>query len=94
MNLARVVGTVVCTVKVPAWHGQRLMLIQPCDSKGEPLATRPVVAVDRVSAAPGQWVFFVKGREAATALENPENPADAAIVGLVDSVRHDPQATR
>jgi microcompartment protein CcmK/EutM len=32
-------------------------------------------------------VFVVRGREAAVALTNPENPADAAIVGLIDDVR-------
>jgi len=94
VNFARVVGTVVCTEKVAAWRGQRLLMIQPCDPQGTPISARPIVAVDRVSAAPGQWVFYVRGREAATALENPDNPADAAIVGLVDTVRHAPGATR
>jgi microcompartment protein CcmK/EutM len=32
-------------------------------------------------------VFYVKGREAANALPDPDNPADAAIVGIVDHVR-------
>lgn len=90
MNLGRIVGTVVCTQKVPAWRGQRLLLVQPVDAAGEALAARPLAAVDCVSAAPGQLVFFVRGREAATALEDPENPADAAIVGLVDALRHAP----
>ena len=87
MNFARVIGTVVCTEKVPAWRGQRLLLVQPTDSAGSPSSARPLAALDLVSAAPGQLVFYVRGREAATALANPENPADAAIVGLVDSVR-------
>lgn len=87
MHFARVIGTVVCTEKVPAWRGQRLLLIQPTDSAGKASSARAIAAVDTVSAAPGQLVFYVKGREAATALENPDNPADAAILGLVDSVR-------
>ena len=94
MNLARVVGTVICTEKVPSWRGQRLLLIQPVGVDGAPLKTRPLAAVDCVSAGPGQLVFFVRGREAATALENPENPADAAITGLVDALRHEPEARR
>jgi microcompartment protein CcmK/EutM len=44
------------------------------------------VAIDLVSAAPGQRVFYVRGREAANALPDPDNPADAAIVGIVDEV--------
>jgi microcompartment protein CcmK/EutM len=87
MHFARVIGTVVCTEKVPAWRGQRLLLIQPTDSAGQPTGARPLAALDTVSAAPGQHVFYVRGREAATALPDPENPADAAIVGLVDAVR-------
>ena len=94
MHFARVVGTVVCTEKVPAWRGQRLLLIQPTDSVGKPTSARPLAAVDTVSAAPGQLVFYVRGREAATALSDPENPADAAILGLVDAVRESPAGQR
>jgi microcompartment protein CcmK/EutM len=39
-------------------------------------------------------VFVVRGREAAVALSNPENPADAAIVGLIDRVTTSAEATR
>ena len=86
MNLAKVIGTVVATQKVPSLLGQRLLLIAPCDDSGAPQG-RPLVAVDLVSAAPGQDVFFVKGREAAHALPNKEHAVDAAIVGLVDEIR-------
>ncbi len=94
MHFARVVGTVVCTEKVPAWRGQRLLLVQPCDSAGKATSARALVALDACSAAPGQMVFYVRGREASTILANPENPADAAIVGLVDEVREAPGAMR
>lgn len=86
MNFARVIGTVVATEKVPVWKGERLLLIEPTDSAGV-VQGRPLVAIDRVSAAPGQQVFYVRGREAANALANPDNPADAAILGIVDAVR-------
>ena len=86
MHFARVVGTVVCSEKVPSWRGQRLLLLQPTDAQGEEHG-RMLVAVDLVSAGPGQRVFYVRGREAANALDHPENPADAAIVGIVDAVR-------
>lgn len=86
MHFARVVGTVVCTVRVPAWRGHRMLLLQPTDAAGAASAARPLVAIDLVSAAPGQRVFYVRGREAANALPDPDNPADAAIVGIVDDV--------
>jgi microcompartment protein CcmK/EutM len=83
---ARVIGTVVCSTRVPAWTGQRTLLLQPTDPEGNDQG-RSFVAVDLVSAAQGQRVFYVRGREAANALADPDNPADAAIVGIVDEVR-------
>ena len=92
MHFARVVGTVVCTEKVRSFGGHRLLLLEPTDAAGAPQGVpgRRLVAVDLVSAAPGQRVFYVRGREAANALPDPDNPADAAIVGIVDDVRHHP----
>jgi ethanolamine utilization protein EutN len=91
MHFARVVGTVVCTEKVPSFKGHRLLVLEPTDAHGK--VTSPgkrLVAIDLVSAAPGQEVFYVRGREAANALPSADNPADAAIVGIVDSVRETP----
>jgi len=88
MHFARVVGTVVCTIKVPSWIGQRLLMVEPTDPQGN-ASGRPLIAIDLVSAAPGQRVFYVRGREAANALPSPDNPADAAIVGIVDDVREE-----
>ena len=89
MHFGRVIGTVVCTVRVPTWKGHRTLLVQPTDSRGVD-AGRPLVAVDLTSAAPGQWVFYVRAREAAAALPDPDNPADAAIVGIVDTAHEWP----
>ena len=86
MLFARVVGMVVSTEKVRSFRGHRMLLIEPTDSAGASQG-RPLVAIDLVSAAPGQWVFYVRGREAANALPDADNPADAAIVGIVDVAR-------
>jgi microcompartment protein CcmK/EutM len=86
VRFARVIGTVVCTEKVPSWKGHRLLLLQPTDSQRQDQG-RPFVAVDLVSAGPGQWVFYVKAREAGMALPNQDNPTDAAITGIVDDLR-------
>ena len=83
MHYGEVIGTVVATRKVPAWSGQRLLWVQPVDAAGRP-AGRKLVALDVTSAAPGQRIFFVRGREAAQALADAFNPADAAIVAQVD----------
>ncbi len=86
MHFGLVIGTVVASEKVPAFRGHRMLLLQPVDSQQKP-SGRPLVAIDLVSAAPGNHVFYVRGREAANALPDADNPADAAIVGIVDEVR-------
>ncbi len=88
MHFARVIGTVVCTEKVPSFRGQRLLVIEPTDSAGKSRGGR-LVAIDLVSAAPGQQVFYVRGREAGMALPNQDNPSDATIVGIVDAVHEE-----
>jgi ethanolamine utilization protein EutN len=92
LHLGRVIGTVVATAKVTSLKGQRLLVVEPLDEKGLVTAA-PLVAVDTVSAAPGQVIFFVKGREAANALPDNFNPCDAAIVGIPDDVTEDDGGT-
>ena len=84
MQLALVVGDVVATVKDENLTGITLLLLQPIAASGEP-AGRTLVALDSVGAGVGEHVFFVRGREAAFPFYPGEPPADAAVVGIVDS---------
>ena len=83
MQLARVIGNVVATVKDANLHGIRLLLLQPIAADGEP-AGRTLVALDSVGAGVGEHVFFVRGREAAFPFYPVEPPADASVIGIVD----------
>jgi ethanolamine utilization protein EutN len=85
MQLARVVGTVVATMKDPTLASRRLLVIQPVSSSGAAIGA-PLVALDSVGVGPGEEVMFVKGREAAFAFLPDVVLADASIVGKVDSV--------
>jgi ethanolamine utilization protein EutN len=86
MQLARVIGTVVATVKTPGLEGVKLLVIQPLDRRGEPAGSQ-LVAADAVHmAGPGELVYFVAAREAAQAMPDPFVPVDHAIVGIVDAV--------
>ena len=86
MQLGRVVGTVVATVKTPGLEGVKFLIVQPLDRHQEPNG-RPVVAADGVHmAGPGELVYIVGSREAAQALPNTFVPVDHAIVGIVDEV--------
>jgi ethanolamine utilization protein EutN len=86
MQLARVIGTVVATVKAPGLEGVKLLVIQPLDRHLAPVGGQ-VVAADAVHmAGPGEIVYFVAAREAAEAMPNRFVPVDHAIVGIVDAV--------
>ena len=83
MQLARVIGEVVATIKDVNLTGTKLLVIQPIAASGE-AAGRTLVALDSVGAGVGEHVFFVRGREAAFPFYPAEPPADASIVGIVD----------
>jgi ethanolamine utilization protein EutN len=86
MQLGRVIGTVVSTVKYEGLEGIKLLIVQPLDRHQEPEG-RPVVAADAVHmAGPGELIYFVGSREAAQALPETFVPVDHAIVGIVDAV--------
>jgi len=86
VQLARVIGTVVATVKSDGLEGVKFLIIQPLDRRQQPKGD-PVVAADAVHmAGPGELVYFVSAREAAVAMPEPFVPVDHAIVGIVDEV--------
>jgi ethanolamine utilization protein EutN len=85
LDLARVVGRVVCTIKNGSLRGRKLLLVQPIDAGGAATG-KPLVAIDAVGAGAAETVFFVTGREASFAFLPDHVPADAAIVGIVDHV--------
>ena len=83
MQLARVLGSVVATVKHESLTGVRLLLIQPQDHDGLPDGDA-IVAADPLQAGVGDLVSWVTGREAALALPVTYSPVDTAIVTIVD----------
>jgi ethanolamine utilization protein EutN len=83
MQLARVIGDVVSTIKDAGLSGHKLLVLQPITPDRAP-AGRTLVAVDAVGAGVGEHVFFVRGREASFPFLPAEPPADACVVGIVD----------
>ena len=89
MQLGRVIGSVVATVKVAGLEGVRFLLVQPLDRQQRPKGD-PLVAADALAmAGPGELVHFVGSREAAQALHETFVPVDHAIVGIVDEVQEE-----
>lgn len=85
MYLARVIGNVVSTRKVPGLDGIRLLLVQPVAEDGKDRG-KPLTAADVTQAGPGDLVHVTSSREAALAMPDPFVPVDAAIIAIVDRV--------
>lgn len=93
MQMARVIGDVVATVKDPNYDSIKLLVVQPIGADGNDVG-RPLVAVDSVGAGVGETVFFVRGKEASFPWHPIEVPADAAIVGIIDHFTVSPTSAK
>ena len=87
MQLARVIGTVVATMKNDSLEGRKLLVVQTVDRNLEPNG-KPLVAVDAVGAGIGELVFWCRGKEASFPFKREDTPTDCTIVGIVDSEAH------
>lgn len=87
MQIARVIGTVVCTAKNQSLEGRKLLIVQTLDAdlnaKGNPM-----IALDAVGAGVGELVFWCRGKEASFPFKRDETPTDCTIVGIIDSEQH------
>jgi ethanolamine utilization protein EutN len=85
VQLGRVIGNVVCTVKTTSLAGQRLLIVQPLGREGRAMG-RALVALDAVGAGMGDTVYWCRGREASFPFLPADVPCETTIVGLVDAV--------
>lgn len=83
MQIARVVGDVVATIKDAELDGYKLLVLQPV-LPDRTSAGRALVAVDSTGAGVGEHVFFVRGKEASFPFLPAAPPVDACVVGIVD----------
>src|SRR2546421_12187131 len=97
MFLARVTGHVVATQKDKALSGQKLALVEPLNVRYDEATNKPaslgntgraIVAIDVVGAGEGQLVLVVQGSSARMTDVTRNMPADATIVGIVDSAEY------
>ena len=90
MILARIIGTVVSTRKDPRLDGKKLLIVKPISPEGKD-DTGYLVAIDTVDAGFRETVLVVSGSSARLAAECKDRPIDAAIVGIVDTIKLDEQ---
>ena len=83
MNIGRVVGTVVCTVKTPALEGIKLMVVRQLVNGAE---KGLVIACDGTrQAGIGDTVYMIGRAEAALMLSREAPPpSDLTIAGIID----------
>ena len=87
MDLARVVGTVVCARQNAALEGVQLCVLQPVDEKFEAAGEPLVASESATSRRVGDIVYFVPGGDAVyTHPDGRALPVDAAIVGKVEAL--------
>ena len=97
MFLARVTGNVVATQKDKTLNGQKLFVVEPLNVKYDDAGKQPtalgntgraIVAIDVVGCGNGQLVLVVQGSSARMTDQTKNLPADAVIVGIVDSAEY------
>ena len=87
MQLARVIGCVVATVKNDSLEGRKLLVVQSLNADLKPQG-QPLVALDAIGAGVGELVFWCRGKEASFPFRREDTPTDCTIVGIVDSDAH------
>ena len=90
MRLCRVKGTVVATVKHPAFVGKKLLVVQPVD-EARVATGHSFLAVDRVQAGEGDLVLVLsEGTGSRQIMAMSKSPIRSLIVGIVDQLETRP----
>ncbi len=87
MQIARVIGTVVSTIKNETLEGRKFLIVQTLNADLEPNG-KPLIALDAVGAGEGELVFWCRGKEASFPFKRDSTPTDCTIVGIIDSDSH------
>ena len=85
MNLARVRGTVVASVRSDKVAGARWLLVEDCDSSGADKGEY-LVALDMVGADRGQLVLLTQGSSCRWTARTEDRPMDTLVVAIVDAI--------
>jgi ethanolamine utilization protein EutN len=85
MQLGKVVGSAVSTVKHPSLNGWRLLLVQLLGVDGAPDG-EPILALDNLGAAAGTVVIACnEGSEARKLVGAKDSPARWFVLGVCDA---------
>jgi len=86
MTLAKVMGTVVATIKSSDLEGYKLLVLQPVDPQGQPKG-KTMVGLDTVQAGEGDTVLIIdEGNSSRMILGNSMAAVRTVVVGIVDRI--------
>ena len=86
MIIAKVIGTLVSTIKHPAYTGYKLLIVQPLHLPGDK-PDADFVALDHAQAGIGDTVLVLREGSGARQITGiADAPIISAVVGILDSV--------
>jgi microcompartment protein CcmK/EutM len=86
VKIARVVGNIVSSDKLPAFNSRKLMLVQPLNPDGSK-AGKETMAIDYVGAGPGDIVLMGAAPGLAELVFQLERaPINELIMAIIDTV--------
>jgi len=86
MHIARVIGTVVSTIKHKSYNNRKLLLVQRLELNNEPVGY-PTIAIDYVGAGVGDYVLVGSAPGlASTVFKLKKAPMRELIMGIIDKV--------
>lgn len=90
MILAKVIGTVVATIRHPDFENRRLLAVQPLMLPGEQ-PEGDFIALDNTHAGIGDTVLIMReGNGTRQVLNQPDGCVNSLIIGIVDSLFIEP----
>jgi microcompartment protein CcmK/EutM len=85
MQIARVIGSAVATIKDEKLTGRKLLIVREADETGQAVG-KPYVAIDSVDAGTGDLVLIAAGSSARQTNITKDTPVDAVIMAVIDSL--------
>jgi microcompartment protein CcmK/EutM len=87
MIIAKVVGTAIASIKLDALKASKILVVCPTDAQGNATGAA-FLATDLVGAGDGELVIVSQGSSARMAIGQNTSPADAAIIGILDTINY------
>jgi microcompartment protein CcmK/EutM len=83
MQIAKVIGTTISTIKDETLKGHKLLILRQTDEGGETYG-QPYVAVDTLDAGIGDLVLTAHGSGGRQTYLTRNSPVDAVIMAVID----------